>query len=1012
MYIAPPIFTINNLCVPILLTGVLWSLIFLLLPADALAVTVASQTQAFSDQLITNKALQELGNNLSGTLSTFTFRVSTARTNSNQFNFVVQNSRIFDKDNNNSSIIPCTASNYNPQDPLDGITFNTNGVPAGFEDVTLDFSCRNYQFIPGHRYLIAFGSGNFNSGSGLMLLAGAAYGTGGNGGSTDLFTLGGTRYSNGNKYDTSNNSGVCSGIYYTWGSTSPYHNGCYVWSSSNDDLYFVLTNNAPPPPPPKLPVVFIPGIGGSELKASQDIIWSKDDGHNGTYSHAYAANEKVWVNDAEASKLGDDDYFDVLKLKPDGVTSEADLSLTGNLTSSGYGDIDSFFTDIGYVKGTNFFVFAYDWRKDVRENKDTLDALIEQAKVSSGQSKVNLVAHSMGGLIARYYISDSQKATKVNKLIELGVPHLGAVNGLKIIMYGKALGRPLFGNFILGVSASEIRDVSQNLPSAFQLLPFNQYFNFYNNSDNDHPNPFRDDRDIDNNKVTGLLNFGQTKSLLSNLNQNMTVFGIGEQFHSNIDSIYNQTNGVKIYNIVGSNQPTLGQIHETWWITWPINLIPKTDEIYINGDDTVPLLSASLKSNSLDLSGDATLYFVEQKHSDLVSKSGIAMQTVKAILNDDNTLPVEVKSEKFDLEGYQISLDDGELDLYDSDKHTGINDNGEIEENIPDTFYSTSGKTKHAFVKKKAKKVVVKTTRKKPQTLAKKTNLKIRTYKQDKITKTTLYKDIPLTETSKAEFILDPSSDVSPSLVFYADETKSDNVNINFSGEATGSAALDQTSPLTSFQISGTKDSSGIYSGSVTITLTGSDSGSGILRIEYSLDNGQTVQTYTDPFTVSASGKTTIQFKSIDNLGNEEIPQIITIEIAPVPTPTPTPTASATGSSNSETSSTSSNNTSTSSSTSLTSSGDTTTVIARSEATSQSLLSPPAVLGIEFENPSHISDEINVSHVLDEFKNPEISKIKTDPAKQILGGLLKVSGGIITIAGLGFAATFIKPIPK
>lgn len=171
-----------------------------------------------------------------------------------------------------------------------------------------------------------------------------------------------------------------------------------------------------PPPPPKLPVIFIAGIGGSELKASQDIVWSSSDGHGGTFSHAYSTNEKIWINDAEAKKLGDDDYFDVLRLKSDGITPEATLALTGNLNSFGYGEIDSFFTGMGYVKNTNFFIYNYDWRKDVRSTKDDLDALIETAKTASGQTKVNLVVHSMGGLIARYYISDSIKAVKVNKL--------------------------------------------------------------------------------------------------------------------------------------------------------------------------------------------------------------------------------------------------------------------------------------------------------------------------------------------------------------------------------------------------------------------------------------------------------------------------------------------------------------------------------------------------------------------------------------------------------------------
>ncbi len=999
---------------PKIFVGVVWVYFSFFFPEDAFAVTIASQDQAFESQLNIWQTLQELGTNLSGTAQSFTFRVSTSKPNLDQFDYTATNTRIYDK-SDNSYIVGCVSQSSDPNNPLRGLTFNTTNVPPGYQDVTIDFSCRNYNFIPEHRYLIIITNANMgNYGSGNILFAAAAYTNAG----SDLFTGGGVRYGNGNTYDYSNNSGSCDPAAYRWYGTDPWHNGCYVWGIAQNDLYFVLSNNAPPPLPPRLPVVFIPGIGGSEMKASQDIIWSKDDGHGGTYSHAYATQEKVWVNQDEAVKLGDDDYFDVLKLKTDGVTSEAALSLTGNLTSFGYGDIDSFFTGMGYVKGTNFFVFPYDWRKDIRSNKDSLDSLIEQAKTSSGQPKVNLVVHSMGGLVARFYISDSTKASKVNKLIELGVPHLGAASGMRTLMYGSAMQKNVFGVFPVGIPAKEVKDASQNSPALFQLLPSIQYFNFYNNSDNDRPYPFRDDRDIDNNKIAGVLNYDQTKTLLSNLSYNMTAFGLGEQFHNPLDQA-NQTNGTKIYNIVGSSQPTLGQIQETWWITWPINLIPKTDEIYINGDDTVPLYSASLKNDTLDISGASKIYYVEQKHGDLVTTNGTAMQTVKSILNDDNFLPTEVKDQKITLEGQQVSLDDGELNLYDDqNRHCGLNDKGEIEENIPEVTCTTSGNTKHAFVKKKSAKVKVTATRKNPTTNSKTTNLKTRVYKQDKISKTTIYKDISIPPTGKVEFTLDPAVDTTPTLAYYPGSTKTDNTKIESTSEATGSAALDQTPPTTNIQISGTKDSSGVYTGPVTVTLTGNDNNSGISKIEYSLDNGVTVQTYTSPFTISTPGKTTIQFKSIDKSGNEEIPQTITIEITPAPTPTPTPvpiTTSSTSGSSSSDNSTSTTNTGSSETNNSTSAATTSSVVTTivnvipnvSEESHDSISSSPAILGISFTNPSHISDEINVHHLLEKNENLIPSKITEPSVKQTLGGLLIVSASLGALASMGLGLTFM-----
>lgn len=975
---------------PKIFIGAICLLFFLFLPRSVLAVTVASQTQSFSDQLTTHRILQELGNNLSGVAGSFTFRVSTSKTNLNQFDYTIQNTRIFDKDDSNFSIVGCTPTSYNPADPLGGLTFDTSSAPVGFEDVTIDFSCYNYSFIPGHRYLIIVANANYNEGSGLMLLAATAY----NSGSSDQFSGGGLRYSNGNKFDFAHNGGSCSGIAYQWNDqTQNPTSGCNIWTSAKDDLYFILKNTAPEPTPTptpapsKNPVIFIPGIGGSELKAAQDIIWSKDDGHGGTFSHAYLSSEKIWVNQDEAAKLGDDDYFDVLRLKIDGKTAEASLSLTGDLTSFGYGEIDSFFTDMGYTKGTNFFVFPYDWRKDVRESKDGLDALVEQAKTKSGQSKVNLVVHSMGGLVARYYISDSGKAAKVGKLIELGVPHLGAAKALKTLIYGDQIKKDIFGVFSLGIPSSETKDIFQNLPSAFQLLPANKYFNFYDNSNKNLPYPFSDERDIDDNKITGILNFNQIKTLLTNLSHNMAVFDLGEQFHNTIDSSLDQSNGTKLYLIVGSGQPTLGQIIETWWIKWPIKLIPKREEVFINGDETIPLYSASLKSASQDLSGGAKIYYVEQKHSDLVAKGGPAMQTVKTILNESDAFPVEVKDQKISLEGQHISVDqDAKLDLYDeADNHTGLKANGEIETNIPHTFYDSLEDSKHVFVKK-SQKVTVKIT----STKNIKADIKIRNYAQDSINKTILYNDVPINNQTTLQFNADPSTTAAPILA-------AGTTNITATSEITGNNATDQTPPMTKIEKSGTNP--------VTITLTGSDTDSGILKIEYSLDNGQTVQTYTGPFTISTSGKTTLQVKSIDKLGNEEVPQESVIEITESSSSSSGSSSSGSSSSDRSTSSNQSN-----SSTSEVKSSNTSKVGSDSflgdEPTSK--VEKPVekdILGISTQNPVSSAQLAN-----SDSYNP--TRIDLLTSSMLVVALFMTQGGMILLSSLGSVFSFFKPTPK
>lgn len=57
-------------------------------------------------------------------------------------------------------------------------------------------------------------------------------------------------------------------------------------------------------------------------------------------------------------------------------------------------------------KGDTCFVFFYDWRRDLVENARLLAERVDAIRAAYGEPdlKVDIVAHSMGGLIARYYL--------------------------------------------------------------------------------------------------------------------------------------------------------------------------------------------------------------------------------------------------------------------------------------------------------------------------------------------------------------------------------------------------------------------------------------------------------------------------------------------------------------------------------------------------------------------------------------------------------------------------------
>jgi len=128
------------------------------------------------------------------------------------------------------------------------------------------------------------------------------------------------------------------------------------------------------------------------------------------------------------------------------------------------------------------FTFPYDWRADNNITAGLLKEKIRQVKEITGADKVDLVAHSMGGLVARSYIQGDGYQDDVDQVIFLGTPHLGAVES-----YLKYEGAYFQSNFVplqkylFQVEAAtqgylDLTDyIRVQVPTVEQLLPIYDY---------------------------------------------------------------------------------------------------------------------------------------------------------------------------------------------------------------------------------------------------------------------------------------------------------------------------------------------------------------------------------------------------------------------------------------------------------------------------------------------------------------------------------------------------------
>lgn len=231
----------------------------------------------------------------------------------------------------------------------------------------------------------------------------------------------------------------------------------------------------------------------------------------------------------------------------------------------------------GYTKDVNLFPMPYDWRRSNVDTAIQLEEKIAEIKEICECQKVDIVAHSMGGLIARQYIQSNRYNNDIDQLIFLGTPHLGAPKAY-LMWEGGEIGSGLSDKIleiIFSLQAEKLGfdnlfDYVRNYPisSAQELLPIYSYI-FENNNLRSYP-------------------FGYP---INNFLENLK---------SSVDVLLNS--GVRISNIIGDTQEQGTRISFDVEESDELPLWEYGKPININlgfGDGTVPFPSANFINKDL-----------------------------------------------------------------------------------------------------------------------------------------------------------------------------------------------------------------------------------------------------------------------------------------------------------------------------------------------------------------------------------------------------------------------------
>lgn len=314
-------------------------------------------------------------------------------------------------------------------------------------------------------------------------------------------------------------------------------------------------------------VVLLPGILGSVLKRDGRTVWGFSGRQIGRtiLTRGRQITRDLWIED-------DDPALDDLG---DGVTAHdlmPDLHLLPGLWKiDGYSairrTIESHFE---VTEGENFFAFPYDWRRDNRASARRLAReshrwLKRRREQVNRDAQLILIGHSMGGLVARYFLEVLEGWKDTRALITFGTPYRGSLNALDTLVNGMKMG-PM-GLF-------DLTSLARQLPSLYQLLPIYRVFD----SGEDELERVGETEGIPN------LDAARARSALEDFHRAMVKAQETNQNHPAYEA-----KGTWVYPIVGIGQETSQSARA---VAGGIEILKSYEGRDMSGDGTVPKVSA------------------------------------------------------------------------------------------------------------------------------------------------------------------------------------------------------------------------------------------------------------------------------------------------------------------------------------------------------------------------------------------------------------------------------------